>query len=158
MNRGMVSFLGILSLVSAGCTVLAIDWPDRQDRTPEQMLTDLIVWQQRKYVRTSTGELAHECFTDVDFESFNAAGYPSKIVSRLKKAKDFEVIAAALRTLPGDQLAEVTKAAKQIARPTWRQMGFIDPEGRGQTEAGHEAELMIATAIADAFANEAGGR
>lgn len=158
MKRRMVSLFGILSLVLAGCTVLATDWPDRQDRTPEQMLTDLILWQQRNYVRTSTGELAHECFTDVDFESFKAANYPRKIVSPLKKAKDFEVIAAALRSLPGDQLAEAIKAAKQIARPTWRQMGFIDPEGRGQTEAGHEAELMIAAAVADAFAAEVGVR
>ena len=157
-NRMMVSFFGILSLVLAGCTVLTADWPDRQNRTPEQMLTDLIRWQQRKYVRTSTGELAHECFTDVDFESFKAADYPRKIVSRLKMAKDFDVVAAALRTLPGDRLTEAINAAKQIARPTWRQMGFIDQQGRGQTEAGHEAELMIASAIAGAFAADLGVR
>ena len=112
------------------------------------MLTDLILWQQRKYVRTSTGELAHECFTDVDFESFKAAGTPQKIVERLKTAKDFEVIAEALRTLPGVRFNEVINGAKQLARPPWRQMGFIDREGRGQTEAGHKAELMIAAAIA----------
>src|SRR5258708_26937113 len=44
------------------------------------------------------------------------------------------------------------RKARQTARPTWREMGFIDRQGRGQTEAGHEAELMIARAIADAFA------
>jgi hypothetical protein len=67
-------------------------------------------------------------------------------------------VAAAIRTLSREQLADAMRTARRSARPTWREMGFIDRQGRGQTEAGHEAELMIAAAIIDAFAAEVGGR
>jgi hypothetical protein len=66
----------------------------------------------------------------------------------------FEIIAAALKTLPHDRLLLEFESARGIARPTWRQMGFIDRKGRGQTQAGHRAGLMIAAAIVDAFAAE----
>jgi hypothetical protein len=116
------------------------------------MLTDLIEFQQRKHVKGSTGELAHECFTDLDFASFKSARTPARVAARLAEAPDFHVIANALRAIPAERLVEVMRAARQKARPTWRQMGFIDRQGRGQTEAGHQAELMIADSIVNAFA------
>jgi hypothetical protein len=156
MKRRVFGMLLIASFLFAGCDVLANDWPNRLGRTPEQILLDLVQLQQRRNVRTSTGELAHECFTDRDFASFKAARTPEQIVKRLKAAPDFAAVAAALRTLTPVRLAETMRTVRQTARPTWREMGFIDRQGRGQTEAGHQAELMIAAAIVDAFAGEVG--
>lgn len=156
MRCGLIAFFGIVSLLFAGCQLLANDWPDRQNRTPEQMLTDLIQHQQRRNVKVSTGELAHECFTDIDLRTFRSADRPRQIVARLQKAEDFDIVAAELRTLPPERLVKEMLAAKRLARRTWREMGFIDREGRGQTEAGQRAELMIAEAIVDAFAVRVG--
>ena len=158
MEHRIPVLLLIASLLFAGCDVLASDWSDRQGRTPEQTLLDLVQFHQRKSVRTSTGEMAQDCFTDRDFDAFKRAGTPAEIAKRLRQAPDFAVVAGALRTLPPDRLAETLRMVRQTARPTWRQMGFIDRQGRGQTEAGHEAELMIAIAIVDAFAAELGVR
>ena len=118
------------------------------------MLQDVVRWQQQKHIRKSIGELANECFTDADFAAFRAGDIPRQIVTGLRKTEDFKVIAAELRKLSPDRLTEAVSQVRRIARPTWRQMGFIDREGRGQTEAGHQAELMIAAAIVDAFSAE----
>lgn len=158
MERRVLGMWLIALFLFAGCEALASDWPDRQGRTPEQILLDLVQFQQRRSVRASTGQLAHECFTDRDFASFRAARTPEQIVKRLKQAPDFSVVVAAIRTLSPERLAETMRIARQTARPTWREMGFIDRQGRGQTEAGHQAELMIAAAIVDVFAQEVGAR
>jgi hypothetical protein len=142
----------IASFLYAGCELFASDWPQRRGRTTEQVLLDLIQFHQQRYVKRSTGVLAHECFTDRDFASFKAAEKPMRIVERLRQAPDFAVVARMLRALPVADREATMRRARQTARPTWQEMGFIDRQGRGQTEAGHEAELMIARAIVEAFA------
>jgi hypothetical protein len=97
-------------------------------------------------------------FTDRDFALFKAARTPEQIAKRLKQAPDFAAVAGVLGTLPPERLAATMRMVRQTARPTWREMGFIDRQGRGQTEAGRQAELMIAAAIVDAFAVEVGAR
>src|SRR5262249_53268817 len=124
-------------------------------KTPEQVLVDLVVRHQRASVRESVGEQRGECFTDDDFATFTAAATPKRIAERPQKAPDFVEGANALRPLPADQPVGADRSARQVARPTWRQMGFVDRLGRGQTEAGHLAELQIAAAIVDAFAARA---
>lgn len=154
----VVLLFSLGTLLSSACSSFAQDWPERTGRTPEQMLEDLIRLQQLKHVKQSTGEMAHEAFTDLDYEAFRAADVPQQIVSRLKGADDFAIVAAALRALPSERLAAGLLSARRIARPTWRQMGFIDAEGRGQTEAGHFADLSVADAIANAFSAEGDGK
>lgn len=156
MRHAMVVLGILISLACAGCDALAATWPDRQNRTPPEMLTDVVRWQQRLHVRESTGELASECFTDVDFAAFRRANVPGQVVTQIKAAADFGVITAALRALPRGEQMTALRAARQVARPTWREMGYIDRQGRGQTEAGHAADLQIARAITDAFAGELG--
>jgi hypothetical protein len=158
MDRRAFVILLIAGLLPAACEAQSGDWPARAGRTPEQMLLDVVQFQQRRHVRASVGESADQCFTDRDLASFTARGTPERIVERLKRAPDFAEVAAALRTLPPARLADAMRAASQQARPTWREMGFIDPEGRGQTEAGHRGELLISAAIVDAFAVEVARR
>jgi hypothetical protein len=149
MAAATAACLGLTS-----CALLASDWPDRKQRSPEQMLVDLVRHQQRKSVRASFGELAHECFTWVDYESFKHEDVPARIVARLKNAPDFREIVAALRSLSPERRAGAFVAARGIARPTWRMMGYIDPSGKGNTEAGFQAEEKIAAAVVAAFEQE----
>jgi len=156
MRGASLVAVGILLLFVTGCEALAPDWPDRRNQSPEQMLVDLVRWQQHKHVRASTGILAFECFTDDDYRAFVSEKRPASIVERLRKASDFAEIVTALRTLPRERLLAELRAARRIARPTWAQMGFIDRQGRGQTEAGQAAELLIAGAIVGALAVDLG--
>jgi hypothetical protein len=121
-------------------------------------LVDLVRLHCHRNVRASVGELAGECFTNHDFTAFRAAGIPRQIVKRLEQARDFAEVTQMLRALPADKRAAVLRTARETARPTWLAMGYIDRQGRGQTEAGHEAELLIARAIVDAFAARLDGR
>jgi hypothetical protein len=150
--------IGILvTLVGlTGCAALAAAWPDRTNKSPEQMLADVIRWQQHVEVRKSTGEWAYECFTDVDFDAFVRAKRPEKVVEWLKTAPDFRTMVTALRSLPAEKREKVFAEARLIAHPTWRQLGFIDRSGNGQTEAGHQAERLMATAMVGAFEAAAG--
>jgi hypothetical protein len=154
MNKLVLTFVGFLLPMVAGCDALAGDWPSRENRTPLGMVSDLVRWQQEKNVKESTGE--SDCFTDRDLADFRAARIQKEVVIRLRQDADFEVIVAALRTLPPETLVQGLRDARQVARPTWRQMGFIDRDGRGQTEAGHSADVLVAEAIVDALASAAG--
>lgn len=158
MRCRMIATVTLLAtVVFAGCGLFADRWPDRQNRTPGQMLTDVVRWQQLRAVRESTGELRGQCFTDDDLDAFRSRNVPAQIVERLTRAPEFGLIADALRTLPRDQRAEAYRAARTPARPTWREMGFIDPLGRGQTEAGQRGERLVAAAIVDAIEAQVGG-
>jgi hypothetical protein len=137
--------------VAAACSLFADSWPDRAGRSADQMLVDVVRWQQRANVKESTGKWAYQCFTDDDFAVFLASRVPSRVAATLSRAPDFQVVARALAGLPPVQLAAAFTRARLTARFTWRQMGFVDPAGGGQTEAGHNAELLIARAIVDAF-------
>ncbi|NOT26383.1 MAG: hypothetical protein HOP16_09820 [Acidobacteria bacterium] len=153
MRHAMCVLVALISLACAGCDAFADTWPDRQHRTPPQMLADVVRWQQRVHVKQSTGQLAHECFTNVDLKAFEAADVPGEAATRIEKAADFRAVVSALRPLPRADLVAALHAARQIARPTWREMGYIDRQGRGQTEAGHTADLLIGAAIVGAFAD-----
>jgi hypothetical protein len=151
--------LGLIASLLLSCGEgLASDRQESKSRTPEQALLDLVQSQQQRHVRKSVGVLAHECFTDRDLASFRAAGTPAKIVERLKQTPEFANVARTLEALPAEQRAATMRKARETARPTWSQMGFIDRQGRGQTEAGREAELMIARAIVDALTTDLGIR
>lgn len=141
-----------LSLASLGCDDLLGRWPSRAGKTPDVILGDIIRWQQDRHVRASTGLSASECFTDDDLAAFRRARIPERIVANLKKAPDFQTVAAALRAFPSDRRADVLSTSRLIARPEWAVLGFIDPEGGSQTRAGHVADRAIAIAITDAFA------
>ena len=146
--------VAVACLGLAGCTMLAGDWPDRTNRSPAQMLIDLVQNQQHKAVRASYGELAHECFTWIDFEAFVREDRPARIVERLKKASDFSELTAALRSLSPARRVAAFAEARGTARPAWRMMGYIDPSGKGNTDAGFQAEGRIAAALVGAFEQE----
>jgi hypothetical protein len=153
MRTTIASVSLVVLLVLSGCALAADTWPERKDKTAEQFLADVIRWQQRLEVRISTGEMAHECFTDLDLQGFLRDKRPGKVAASLKNAPEFGQLAAELGRIDSASRSAVFAGARSIALPTWAMMGYVDRDGRGQTEAGHRAELMIAAAIVDAFAS-----
>src|ERR1039458_2359970 len=123
--RIIICFAVLLALLWAGCAVPPGSWPDRTSNSAGEMLADVVRWQQRSEVRESTGELADECFTEVDFQAFVRNKRPERVVACLKAASDFGEIVSALRSLPPDFRAAAFDNARAIARPTWAMMGYI---------------------------------
>jgi len=122
------------------------------------MVTDVIRWQQRTHVKVSTGTLAHEAFTDDDLHTFKARKVPGRVVAAIAGTDDFEAVRQTFEAAPPAERERILRVARTVGRPTWREMGFIDREGRGQTEAGREAERLLAEAIVAALVAENAGR
>jgi hypothetical protein len=122
----------------------------RAQNQPSEKLIDLIKREQTKNVKKSTGTMAYQCFTDEDLARFHASGRAKKIVEGLKMDPQFKTTVAAIRDLPEAARIELLAKARKFAQPTWAQLGYIDPEGAGQTEAGQKAQLEIAAAITEA--------
>lgn len=112
-------------------------------------LTALIVREERKNVKKSTGIYAYNCFTDDDLARFRESGRVQKIVEGLKNDAQFKAVVAAVAELSESGRAEVLAKARKTAQPTYAMTGFIDPSGNSQTDAGRTAQLEIAAAICD---------
>ena len=111
---------------------------------PEKIIR-IIEERQRKHVRKSTGELAHESFTEDDLTQFIENKTPERITATLKTDKSFIEVAIAIKQLPASERETLLETGRNTFRPTWAELGRIDPEG--QTDAGQEADKLIAEAI-----------
>lgn len=117
--------------------------------------------QQRRFVRPSFSET--NCFTWIDLnelKTFLAADEANKLINADKLIKDdpeFKTIVESLDQLSPAQRTSVYNAALRIWRPTWREMGFIDPEGRGQTEAGQQADILVGREVVRLVREAVGG-
>ena len=69
----------------------------------------------------------------------------------LKEDAQFKAVVEEMRKLPENQRKEVLARARRVCQPTWAEMGYIDKEGNGQTEAGQQAQLLISAAIVDSI-------
>ncbi len=119
--------------------------PERETAEAAGRLVDIITEQQHRDVKQSYGELASQCFTDKDLEAFMRHGTAAKAAEVLKRDNRFiETVLAIKRLSPADR-QDLLNTCSQLARPTWAELGRISSEG--QTDAGHKAELMIATSI-----------
>jgi Domain of unknown function (DUF4145) len=110
-----------------------------------EALADLIKGQQRLHVRESYGEAGHECFTDEDLRRFRQGEEAERIAGAMRGDSRFRAVLAAIRELPPVDRHLLLEGCRKPLRRTWAELGAITREG--QTEAGQEAELLIATAI-----------
>lgn len=118
--------------------------PRSTNAKPEELIS-IVQEQQRKNVRESYGELAHQCFTEDDLTRFVQTTTTERITGSLKRDPRFLDVVLAIRDMePGERSTLLISADKPL-RPTWAELERISREG--QTEAGQEAEKMIATAI-----------
>jgi hypothetical protein len=111
---------------------------------PEELIS-IVQEQQRKNVKESWGELAHQCFTDNDLARFVRNKTTERITDSLLGAPEFLDVVLAIRKMELSKHKKLLISVDKPLRPTWAEFGRISREG--QTEAGQDAERMIATAI-----------
>jgi hypothetical protein len=151
--RRLFAFLPLMTALVAVVAVAVAE------TSAADKLTALIVREETKNVKKSTGIYAYNCYTDDDLARFRESGRVRKIVEGLKSDAQFKAAVAAVAELSESARAEVLAKARKIAQPTYAMTGYIDPSGKSQTEAGRTAQLEIAAAICDAVqAAIAGGR
>jgi predicted small secreted protein len=117
----------------------------REPKNKPEQLISIIQEQQRKNVKESWGELAYQCFTDDDLARFIKNKRTEQIRESLKRDPEFLDVVLAIRQMEPSERKKLLISADKPLRPTWAELGRISREG--QTEAGQEAERMIATAI-----------
>jgi len=136
------SALGLSTLAFlVGCTRPYLRPGDPRD------VVEAIKRAQENYVRLSYGELAHQCFTEADYQTFVAEQRARKIATGLKGDRKFMEAILALKAKSQPERAQFIEECRRPLRLTWSQLGRISREG--QTDAGQRAELDIANAIAD---------
>ena len=112
---------------------------------------DFIRSQQQRYVGSSCGTLAHECFTDLDWSGFRRNNIAETLRQDLASDETFiQLILAAQSQGPAFGENLVIRGRK-LFKKTWAQMGVVSCDG--QTEAGQLAERSIAEAVAGAAAD-----
>ena len=111
---------------------------------PEELIS-IVQEQQRKNVKESLGELAHQCFTDNDLARFVRNKTTERITDSLSGDPEFLDVVLAIRKMELSKRKNLLISADKPLRPTWAEPGRISREG--QTEAGQDAEKRIATAI-----------
>lgn len=116
-------------------------------------LVEKIKELQDLHVRPSYGVNAGECFTDIDLATFKADGKPRSITQELANHPDFTCILNTLRNMTAQNRAAVLKTAAKTYKLSWDELGMNpkstprDQLRTGQTNAGKEAEMLIAQAI-----------
>jgi hypothetical protein len=106
-------------------------------------LQEIIKSKQRQKVKTSYDE--YNCFTDIDLQDFKKSKTPDQAVNELIEDNSFIDLIIAIKDMNPADRQKLFETSSNIAKPTWTTLGSVSSEG--QTEAGHEAELLIAKAI-----------
>jgi len=108
-------------------------------------LLEIIKSQQQSEVKLSYGKYSGQNFSDEDLKAFNEKNTPRVVTERLRQDGHFiDVVLAIKRMEPGPR-QRLLGIGLQTYKKTWAELGRISPEG--QTEAGQEAERLIAKAI-----------
>jgi len=102
---------------------------------------------QRKHVRESYGESAHECFTADNLEEFNQNNILEKVCESLSTDTVFLELVGKWQELSLQERKSIISEIRKTYKPTWEQLGGISSDG--QTDAGQSAERQIAGVIAD---------
>lgn len=97
--------------------------------------------QQRHFVRPSFSET--NCFTWIDLTELRAFVASKEAAKAIRDDPGFKTTVESLKQVTSAQRAGVYNSAIRIRRPTWREMGFIDAAGRGQTEAGQQGDILV---------------
>ena len=113
--------------------------------TKPDKLIEIIKQQQGKNVRESHGEEASQNFSESDLANFIKGKKTTKIAEELKRDNEFIDTVFAIKAMPPNERQKLLERASNTYKPTWAELGKIDPHG--QTEAGQKAEKMIADTI-----------
>lgn len=108
-------------------------------------LIQIILREQRDNVRESYAESAGQNFSDVNLQNFKKTGKLAEIIKRLKTDAEFLDVVLAIKRMTPSARQKLLHQGLNTFKPTWQQLGRIDRAG--QTDAGQEAERMIAEGI-----------
>jgi hypothetical protein len=111
------------------------------------LLIQIITKQQQENVRESYGQAAGQNFSERDLKEFIQKETPKSIAEQLKTDNEFLDLILAIKRLSPSEQQKLLKRGLNTYKPTWEQIGKIDP--KGQTVSGQQAEKMIAKAIVD---------
>ena len=118
----------------------------RASAEPEELI-EIVKTMQNQYVKASYGELAHQCFNEDDLNKFMQSNANEKIIADLKRNNRFVDILLAIKDLPASKQQVLIQVTESTYKPTWAELGKIDP--MGQTDEGQKAEKKISKTIAD---------
>lgn len=110
-------------------------------------LTSFIKSVQLKNVKKSTAPDVSHCFTEVDLDKFKQDGRAEAAAKAALTTPEGRHALASVRALPIRDRASVLADGRKVCRPTWADLGGITPDGSGQTDAGQQADLLVAEQI-----------
>jgi hypothetical protein len=99
--------------------------------------------QQHRFVRPSFNE--QDCFTWVDLGSLRERLASGEVAQLIQADADFGGVCDAVKRNSPAERDGLFNAALRIYRPTWAQLGRIDPAG--QTDAGQQADILIGQTV-----------
>jgi hypothetical protein len=116
---------------------------------PGDSLLAFVKSTQVANIKASTAPDAQNCFTDDDYIQFEKQGRAAAIAKTALSSTKGKQVLADVRAIPAAERAKIFEAARNIARPTWAQLGDIPADGSGQTDAGNRAERILAGELID---------
>lgn len=133
--------------VVAGAIAFATSCHDPADFSHIQVHGDAlrsIIEDQR--VRDSYSEM--DCYTQKDLDDLKLKDGPRKVAAALERNDQFRKAVDKVRAMPLGERGSYLRQCRLPLRRTWREIGRVSSEGT--TDAGREAELLIAGTITDA--------
>lgn len=112
-----------------------------------ERLRAIVRAEQKRNIRESWGEYAHECFTTDDLQRFKRRDTAGMIADRLRATAELSRAVAPLVGRSRSEIVNLLSPLRRPLRPTWAELGRISREG--QTGSGNQAERLIAEAIVD---------
>ena len=106
-------------------------------------LQNIIKTKQSEKVRISRNQ--YDCFSNDNLQSFKNNKIPSQVVNELMMDKSFFDLVIVIKNMSANEQQELLETSSGIAKNTWATNGEVS--AKGQTDAGREAELLIAKAI-----------
>jgi hypothetical protein len=114
--------------------------------SPDRII-GIIKEQQSIYVKESIGQMDYQCFTESDLQNFISKNIPNVIKLNLQKSNEYLTVVLAIKEMDPVARQNLLMSAQSTFKPTWEELGEISK--KGQTEAGQNAEKLIAQAIVD---------
>ena len=144
----VITFPIVFSMVKTGA-ISEENIPFQEIKSSPEEIFDIIGTQQELYVKESYGQEDHQCFTASDLAMFKNTLVQNKITTNLRNNSKFLSIVHAAKQLSEEDFSVLVEKARTTRRPTWDELGQVS--AAGQTQAGKEAELIVANAITDLF-------
>jgi len=108
-----------------------------------------------RFVRPSFNE--QNCFTWDDYQILRQRKASGEVRRFITTHADLEAVAQKIQSGPAHLRSSraIYAAISGLVRPTWAMMGFVDGQGRGQTNAGNSADREVLQIVAEELARAA---